>query len=206
MADIKKPRSLKTADDIAARRALLGRPHIARLTDYTASLRGEDRGTVPEFDPLDGGVSARLLFLMEKPGPMTDDLAIAGKVGSGFVSRDNNDPTAEAIFGFMREAEIAREETLLWNVIPWWNGSRAIRKAEWIAGLDRLETLLDLLKGLEVVIAVGRRAARAENLVRQRGLAFRCSAHPSPINRAARPKIWKAIPQIWAQAAAAERT
>ena len=39
---------------------------------------------VPDFDPLDGGVEARALFLFEKPGRMT-----AGQSGSGFISRDN---------------------------------------------------------------------------------------------------------------------
>jgi hypothetical protein len=50
---------------------------------------------VPDFDPLDGGVNAQVLFLLEKPGPMA---AEDGKrAGSGFISRDNDDGTAEAI-------------------------------------------------------------------------------------------------------------
>lgn len=62
------PRSLKSPAAIAARRAMLDRPHIVVLRDYAAALRPDGRGTVPEFDPLDGGTNARLLFLMEKPG------------------------------------------------------------------------------------------------------------------------------------------
>lgn len=77
---------------------------------------------------MDGGIAARVLFLFEKPGPMT---ALVGRrEGSGFISRDNDDPTAEAIWQFMREAEIPREEAVLWNVIPWWNGTRAIKTEE----------------------------------------------------------------------------
>ncbi len=120
------PRSLKSAAAISARRTMLDRPHIAPLRDSAAKLRAENYGTVPEFDPMDGGTNARLLLLMEKPGPMTDDLSKTGRTGSGFISRDNDDPTADAIFTFMRQAGIAREETVLWNVIPWWNGTRTI--------------------------------------------------------------------------------
>jgi hypothetical protein len=44
------------------------------------------------------------LFLFEKLGPMT---AEAG--GSGFISRNNDDPTAEATFRFMEQAKIPRK-------------------------------------------------------------------------------------------------
>lgn len=197
---IEAPRSLKSPTAIAARRAMGDLPHIALLRDYAAKLRARDAGTVPEFDPMDGGTEARLLFLMEKPGPMTDDLAATGKTGSGFISRDNDDPTAEAIFTFMRQAGIARQDTVLWNV-SWWNGTRKITPAELNAGLQQLGALIDLLPRLTTVIAVGRRAARAKAAVEEHGLAFYASAHPSPINRAARPEVWNAIPGIWAEAA-----
>ncbi|CAM3303041.1 uracil-DNA glycosylase [Paracoccus nototheniae] len=198
---IDAPRSLKSMTAIATRRAMLNLPHIAPLRDYAAELRAQDHGTVPEFDPMDGGTTARLLFLMEKPGPMTDDLSQTGKTGSGFISRDNDDPTAEAIFNFMQQAGIAREETVLWNIIPWWNGSRKITPTEMKAGLQQLDALMDLLPEVTTVIAVGRRAARAKAVVEKRRLAFYCSAHPSQINRAVRPKVWEAIPGIWKKAA-----
>jgi hypothetical protein len=95
------------------------------LTSYAARLR--ERGEVPEFDPCDGGTEAQLLFLFEKPGPMTSSQA-----GSGFIGRNNDDPTAEATFRFMQSAGIPRKLTVTWNVIPWWNGTRApvIRQRE----------------------------------------------------------------------------
>lgn len=196
-----RPRGLRDTAAVASRRAMLDRPHIAPLRDYVATLRAEGRGTVPEFDPMDGGTKARLLFLMEKPGPMTDNLSATGKLGSGFISRDNDDPTAQAIFLFMREADIAREETVLWNVVPWWNGTRKIQRSELMDGLKRLNTLIDLLPELTSVVAVGRRAARASKMIADRGLTFHASAHPSPINRAARPEVWGAIPTVWKRAA-----
>lgn len=198
---IDAPRSLKSPTAIATRRAMLDLPHMAPLTAYAAKLRAQNIGTVPEFDPVDGGTNARLLFLMEKPGPMTDDRTPTGKIGSGFISRDNDDPTAEAVFNFMRQARIPREETVLWNTIPWWNGSRKITSPELNAGLQQLNALMDLLPKLTTVVAVGRRATRAKTLVQKHRLAYYSSAHPSPINRAARPKVWDAIPGIWAAAA-----
>lgn len=47
-------------------------------------------------------------------------------MGSGFISRDNDDPTAEATARFMAKAQLAQELTLTWNIIPWWNGTRRI--------------------------------------------------------------------------------
>jgi hypothetical protein len=69
---------------------MLYEPHIEPLTLYAARLR-ESGFDVPESDPLDGGVNAQVLFQFEKPGPMT-----ASEGGSGFVSRNNDDPSAEA--------------------------------------------------------------------------------------------------------------
>ena len=113
------PRSMRNAGVRSRRKAMLDLPHIAPLTDFATRLRERGSVEVPEFDPLDGGISARVLFLFEKPGPMT---AEGGKrVGSGFISRNNDDATAEATFHFMQQAAIPRKSTVTWNVIPWWN-------------------------------------------------------------------------------------
>ncbi|NDV50123.1 uracil-DNA glycosylase [Yangia sp. PrR003] len=194
------PRSLSNPRAITERRQLLTAPHMAPLTEFVETLRGEGRGAVPDFDPLDGGIEATILFLMEKPGPMTDDTAIAGRVGSGFISRDNDDPTAAATFSFMQQAGIDRRQSILWNTVPWWNGTRKIAGEEMTAGLNRLGSLLDLLPGLKAVVAVGGRASKASSFVKSRGLHLILSAHPSPINRAARPAVWEGIPAQWAEA------
>ncbi len=120
------PRSLRDPEVCAARRAALGAPHILPLTPHVRDLRERSPAIeFPDFDPLDGGVEARLLFLMEKPGPMTS-AERDGRQGSGFISRDNDDPTEQAIFTFMREAGIPRREIVLWNLIPGWSGERRV--------------------------------------------------------------------------------
>lgn len=195
----KPVRTLRSQDAIVARRQMLSLPHVVPLCAFCSRLRAEGRGVVPDFDPLDGGIDAEVLFLMEKPGPMTDDTNATGRTGSGFISRDNDDPTAEATLKFMESAKIARERSILWNVIPWWNGTRKISAAEHKAGSQRLAGLIDILPNLRVVVGVGARARKAEKMVAQKGLPFVLSAHPSPINRASRPDLWAAIPSQWAQ-------
>ena len=117
------------------------KPHIAPLTSFVAKLRAEHSDwEIPDFDPLDGGVNADILFLFEKPGPMT---SVAGG-GSGFISRNNNDPTAEAAFGFMKQADLPRDRTILWNIIPGWNGRIEIKNKttkEVTRGVEALKEL-----------------------------------------------------------------
>lgn len=188
-----RPRALRSVDTRMRRRAMLALPHMQPLAAYADRLRISKPGTeVPDFDPLDGGVNARVLFLLEKPGPM------AGS--SGFISRNNDDPTAEATFQFMLAAGLPRQSTCLWNVVPWWNGKREVSSAELRDGAARVAELAELLTELRVVVLVGLRAAKAEAELRRRGLAVISSFHPSPINRAAAKAKWSAIPAEWAKA------
>ena len=170
------PRSLRDPEAVILRRAMLDLPHIAPLRDFARTLRAEGRGTVPEFDPMDGGIAAVVLFLMEKPGPMTDDDALTGRLGSGFISRNNDDPSAEATFRFMAQAGIDRRLTVTWNIVPWWNGTRRIERNELFAGTERLSRPIDLLPNLNVVVGVGRKAAWSAAIFRARGLPFIVSA------------------------------
>ncbi len=181
----------------AARRALLAAPHAAPLAAYVDALRRATPHHVPDFDPLDGGISARLLFILEKPGPR-----VVPPAGSGFVSRDTDDPTARAIDGFMREAGIPRQATLLWNACPWWTGAIATAPAEFRAGAATLPSLLALLPELAAVVLVGNAACRyAEPLLPASLPRFR-SVHPGGQARAgpASAARWRQIPGIWRQA------
>ena len=174
-------------------------PHIEPLNRYAADLRASAPATrVPDFDPRDGGIDATLLFLLEKPGP-----ALArNETAPAIVSRDNPTGTARAIAAFMLEAGIPRERTVLWNVVPWWNGTTRITAAEHRDGQKALEGLLPLLPRLRAAVTVGRRAEAARPLLEAHGLPVIASAHPSPQVRASRPKLWAEIPDRWREAAA----
>lgn len=193
-------RSLRSSDAIALRRQMLHEPHIAPLTDFVQKLKEiHPDCEIPDFDPFDGGCNADILFLFEKPGPMT---SASGK-GSGFISRDNDDPTAEATFKFMNKAGLLRERTVIWNVIPGWNGTRKVTTAELRAGIDDLNGLLVLLPKLRAIVLVGQQAQRvmsSKSFVKSGCLRIFASAHPSPLVRASHPDVWHAIPSIWAQA------
>jgi hypothetical protein len=181
----------------AQRKAMLNEAHVAPLTAFADRLRERDFGGAPYFDPLDGGIYARVLFLFEKPGPMT---AVNGKrTGSGFISRDNDDPTAEATFKFMNVADIPRKMTIIWNVIPWWNGTRKISKEELKDGAASVVDLIHLLPELQAVVMVGAKAKSATPFLRTTGKELFSSDHPGPLVRARWPDRWNAIPAAWAK-------
>jgi predicted house-cleaning noncanonical NTP pyrophosphatase (MazG superfamily)/uracil-DNA glycosylase len=147
------------------RPSMLGQSHIKPLIEWVDSVR-EVNGLprqVPLPDPLDGGVNARLLVLLEAPGPKA--------VESGYISMDNPDPTARNLKRFLHEAGIERRCVLLWNIVPWYlaqPGSkkiRAPRKAEMIEGGPILRSLLDRLPRLEAVLLLGNQAKRGWELI-----------------------------------------
>mgnify|MGYP005853568119 CR=1 FL=1 len=180
------PKTLGRAAMRATRVMRLREPHVAPLTEFVESLR-ERMGpeySIPYVDPWDGGVEARLLYLLEAPGPRA--------VRSGFVSRNNPDETAKNFFELNQEAGIDRRLTVIWNVVPWYIGDgrriRAAKREDLSAGTESLRELVALLPRLEVVVLVGRKAGNARGLVE--GIApksriFECP-HPSPmfVNRA----------------------
>ncbi len=154
-----EPRSLKRQDVRKERTSLLDTPRVAELTAFVKDMR-EKTGhgeNVPYFDPLDGGVEARCLFLFEAAG---------GKaVESGFASRNNNDASAEAFFRINKEVGFDRTLTASWNIVPWalreTGKNRKPTPDEVRKGLDHLTALLGLLRALEVVVLCGDFARRA---------------------------------------------
>ena len=129
---------------------------------------------------------------MEKPGPKA--------FASGFISRDNNDQTAENISMFMRRANIPRCKTCLWNIVPGWNRTIKLTSAELSKGADALSELLILLSDVRVVVLVGKRALRAWSRINdRRSLPTIESAHPSPMNYAFAREEWDKISDQWAK-------
>ncbi len=165
------------------------------LTAFVQTLRAQGGLFVPDFDPLDGGIDARLLLLLEKPGP-----TVAPSGGSGFVSRDNPTETARAIRDGMAAAGAPRAGTVIWNTVPWWNGTMRVRVAEARDGAAALQTLLPLLPQLRCVVLAGAVARRfARPVCAQAGLGIFECVHPSPNARAgpATSAAWRAMPDIW---------
>lgn len=168
--------------------------HMKQLTEFVYKLRKETNLDVPYFDTDDGGINAKALFLLEKPGPKSSTSA-----GSGFISRDNNDETARATKKFLEEVGLSRDETILWNVIPAWNGTRKIVKEELREAHRYLDELIKLLPNLKVVVLVGTKAiSKAEKyLLQNYSFYIIKSFHPSPIVRASNFAKWSAISEQW---------
>ncbi|WP_166365682.1 uracil-DNA glycosylase [Pseudomonas akapageensis] len=126
-------------------------------------------------------------------------------VGSGIISRNNDDPTAKAIFTFMVLAGIACRRVVLWNVIPGWNGTLKISAAERRAGFENLAELLKLLPNLKAVVLVGGQAGRAAKQMRAMNLRVFTFAHPSARVRNRYRPMWDRIPCSGQRPAASNR-
>ncbi|GAA1494945.1 uracil-DNA glycosylase [Curtobacterium herbarum] len=110
---------------------------------------------LPHFDPAEAGVEARALVLLEAPGPKT----VPGWGGSGFISVDNDDPTAQNVWT-TRNAVGLHEHVLAWNIVPWVLGRASVKPTgqEIEQGAGELRGLLDLLPELRVIVLAGRKA------------------------------------------------
>ena len=188
-----------------ARRAALAAPHMAPLAAFAAGLREATGHAGPDADPADGGVGARVLLLLETPGPKH---ALRG-AGGGFVSRDNPTPTGANLRRFLAAARLPREATLIWNAVPFvihapGASNRAPRRAEQQAGLAHLPPLLDLLPRLAVAVLAGRAAAAAGPVLEaaRPGLPVLLMPHPSPTCVCTSPEVPRRIVATLAEAAA----
>jgi uracil-DNA glycosylase len=203
-AEPEAPKSLADPAVLTARRAMVEAAHIAPIRALARRIAAERGAPVPDPDPLDGGVGARLLLLLETPGPMV--------LRTGFVSRDSANGTAANLFRFLREAEIARRDTLIWNAVPWVIHApgalnRSPRPAEAREAAPYLAPLLDFLPGLAVAVLAGRFAGRcAPALAALRpGLPLVAIPHPSPTYVCTSPEVPARIRRGLAEAAAVLR-
>lgn len=151
--------------DLDTREARLNDPHVLPLMELVRKLRKRlDPTGVPNVDPNDGGVNARVLFLLETPGPRA--------VGTRFVSRDNPDPTARNMGSVLDEAGFLRSDVVLWNVVPHYvsspDKSRNVSAAQIREAVPDCQAFIDELLGgnLAVVVFCGRSAQRARSLLR----------------------------------------
>jgi uracil-DNA glycosylase len=184
-----RPRTNREPAEIARKLALLEAPHVRPLTLYVRRLRASRGGdeSIPWFDPTDAGIDAPILVLLEAPGRRA-----TATQGSGFISADNDDPTAANAWQLYQDAGINRRSDIaVWNVIPWYIGTnRAVRsweKADLVEAGDALRALLRLLPRLRVVVLQGKAAQRAWDLVGIEMPVVR-TPHPSPRNLNTRPQ------------------
>jgi len=155
------PRAHRDPAFLAAKLARLREPHIAPLNDLADRIAAETGLAAPAFDPDSAGIHARSLFLFEAPGARSTGTAgpRAAAKGSGIISPDNNDGTAENMWRLHEAAGLPRTSTLAWNIVPWYVGSgtkiRAVERGDLQAAAPYLAALISLLPDLRVVVTFG---------------------------------------------------
>lgn len=167
--------------------------HVAPLNRLVDELgKSGALGSVPYIAPMYGGVNARLLSILRDPGPKTQSAA-----GSGFLSMENDDATAETICGLFADAAIDAKDIVPWNSYPWYI-NRDPKAAELDAGVMPLKQVVDLLPRLRVVMLHGAAARnswirflrRYPDLVDTRGLQVIQTYHTS------RQAFWHKDPTV----------
>lgn len=194
-ARLDRPRTNREPTEIARKRSLMDAERIRPLCALVDALRREHpHAWIPYIDPTEAGTEARILRLMEAPGPG----AVAERGGSGFVSADNDDPSALNSWMLLREAGIDRcHELVSWNAVPWYVGTptrvASPSVAELRKALPALVRFLELLPHLRVVVLLGRKSQRAwdialrevPSLMRLKPIS---APHQSPLSLNGRPE------------------
>jgi hypothetical protein len=149
--------------DVAFRDAQLAQvfdPRVRVVNELCDALSLEKPDvTVPYVAPHYNAANATILSLSSNPGPRA-----GGDGGSGFLSRENDDPTAERMSQVFATVGLSDEHVLPWNAYPWYvhqaypNGLPAGLLNE---GLDPLKRLLELHPQIRTVVAHGGDAKRA---------------------------------------------
>ncbi len=155
------------------------------LREWAEDLASRRSAVVPWPDPAEAGVDARVLVVFEAPGPMTNASNV--RPGSGFVSVDNDDLTAENCWRARVESGL-EDGVLCWNMVPWYLGTAARKPtaSEITDGAAELLSLMWLLPRLDTVVLCGRYAQTGWNKHLQSSLrrpAVRVieTWHPSPL-------------------------
>lgn len=167
---------------LAEMRATAFEPNIAAVNGLVQELRGERPDlSMPLVAPHYDATTARVLSLLSNPGPRAD-----GERGSGFLSVENEDGTAERLGAIYERVGVRFADVIPWNAFPWYvheaypNGLPLSLIAE---GQSALHRLLLAAPGIRSVVAHGKDAQRAADLY------FRDPAHQSLV-QSRRMRSW----------------
>lgn len=171
------------------RLALLRQAHMKPLTQFRGKLLETlPHGTfVPNIAPLDAGVEAKVLLLLETPGRVPRE--------TRFTSLDNPSATSKNLWALVEESGLQRSSLLLWNLVPWDIGLETevqqTTGSHHEFGVRALLKLLSLLPELRAIVFLGAKAQKAMPDVQSSLSAlalFRCP-HPSSRVLNTRPEM-----------------
>ncbi|MGW5382275.1 uracil-DNA glycosylase [Nocardia sp. NPDC003963] len=129
--------------------------HIEPINRLVDRLREESGAWVPHVAPIYGGTGARVLAVFRDPGPTTQQDS-----GSGMLSLENDDPSAERHLGLVENSGLAATDLISWNAYPWYI-NRTPTGVEIDRGAEAMQRLIELLPELVVVVVHGKDAQTA---------------------------------------------
>ena len=103
---IDRSRLFRDPNEVTRREKDIFSTKVAPLNNWVRDLRNRlgPNAIIPWFDPWDGGSKAKILWLLEAPGPK----ATRERGGSGFISCNNNDGTAQNTWETREAAGVSR--------------------------------------------------------------------------------------------------
>ncbi|WP_317451405.1 hypothetical protein [Gordonia jinghuaiqii] len=137
--------------------------NIRRINQFVDKLRSQRRVDIPYVAPTYGGERARLLILMQDPGPKTR-LTNAG--GSGMICLENIDLSAARQKYFLNEAGIDVSEIVAWSAYPWPKPHPQTTASDRDAA-EALRSFLSLTPHVEAVILNGNVAKRIWRVLKE---------------------------------------
>lgn len=174
--------------DFQNRLKLVNQPHVQPLSEFRDQLlKTLPSGSfVPNFDPLDGGIAARVLLLLETPGRVPRS--------TKFTSLDNPSSTSKNLLPMVVSAGLKRSDVLMWNLVHWDIGTKTKVQPttgdHHSIGTPALLGLLRLLTRLRAIVFFGTKAQAAMEDVSKVHMHLHLlkSPHPSPTNLNTRPE------------------
>jgi hypothetical protein len=140
-------------------------PRVRAVNELCDALSLEKPGvSVPYVAPHYNAANATILTLSSNPGPFAIGADGDTDTHPGFLSLENDDPSAERMSEVFATVGLSDEHVLPWNAYPWYvhqaypNGLPEGLLAE---GLDPLKKLLELHPQIRTVVAHGKDAKRA---------------------------------------------
>lgn len=174
-------------------------PPVTALNKWVLELREDPRlppdagRTIPFFDPRGGGDEAKVLFLMQDPSEVA--------TFTGFISPDNNDPSANNSTLACERAGLEPRDRVHWNIFPWWVNVR--KKGRLVdptrphqthasarpVAAQLLIDLLDTLPRLQVIVLLGKESQKGFDHIGAQAQADRRAI--------AVIRTWSTSPQAW---------